>query len=200
VFALPNSIFTRFVALVWCSSLPSCTTPGGQPATKTYATGAALGTLLGGGLGAGIGALSGERDGAVKGLMIGAGAGAGLGLAAAHRQALQRDRYAARFTTVNADLAKARGVLGSAQRSRGTLQNEIAEARVSRSTLNASLASLKQLRVSRQELTESVLYVPTQTSSGAAKAREINSAIGRLSQEERSLSDAIRRAEQRISE
>jgi len=199
--SLPTSIVSSLSLVLVCSlPIASCTTPGGQQATKTYATGAVVGAVLGGILGAGAGALSGEKDGAVKGLIIGAGAGAGLGLAAAHRKALQRDLYAQRFTTVNADLDNARGALGSAQRNRGTLQKEISEASVSRASLHVSLASLKQLRSSRQDLAESVSYISTQTPVGVAKAREINSAIGRLNQEEHSLSETIRRAEQRISE
>ena len=186
--------------LLFCLFMASCTTPGGQPATKTYAVGTALGAFLGGALGAGIGALSGEKDGAVKGMLIGVAVGSLVGYGAAHKQALKRDYYASRFDTVNKDLARARGSLSTARKNQTALESQLENARVSQSTLSASQQSLKQVRTDHKSLTEALGYVPVKTSAGNEKSQEIKAAIRRLDDVEKSLQESLRRAEKRIGQ
>jgi len=178
--------------------MASCTTPGGQPATKTYGVGTGLGVLLGGALGAGIGALSGEKDGAVKGMIIGGILGGAAGFGFAHQQALKRDYYASRFDTVNNDLSRARGDLSTARKNQAALESQLENARVSQATLSASQQSLKQVRTDRKSLTEALGYVPVKTSAGSEKSQEIKAAIRRLDDVEKSLQESLRRAEKRI--
>ena len=186
--------------LLICLFMTSCTTPGGQPATKTYGVGTAMGAILGGAIGAGLGALSGDKDGAVKGLIIGSAAGALVGFGIAHQQALKRDYYASRFDTVNSDLARARSNLSAARKNQSALESQLENARVSQATLSASQQSLKQVRSDRKTLTEALGYVPVKTSAGTEKSREVKAAIRRLDDVEKSLQESLRRAEKRVSE
>ena len=196
------TVFIRLpaIGLLICLFIASCTTPGGQPATKTYGVGAALGAVLGGALGFGLGALSNDKDGAMKGLIIGGTTGLLVGIGAAHQQALKRDYYASRFDTVNQDLFRARGSLNSARKNQTTLESQLENARVSQATLSASQQSLKQVRSDRKNLSEALGFVPVKTSAGNEKSQEIKAAIRRLDDVEKSLQESLRRAEKRISE
>ena len=189
--------------LVCSLSFSSCTTPNGQPATKTYATGAILGGVLGAALGAGIGGLTGGSDGVATGAIAGAVIGTAGGLAAAHQKAVQRDHYGTQFATVENELQEARDTLGNARRSRMDLQAQLASANVSRDALAESLATaqhaLEQLRANSVGLVQ-YRNVSTNTQEATSRQRDVNSTLNQFQREERELSETIRRVEKRLME